>query len=101
MDMHGLHNLVRDPTCFRGKTLSLIDLILTCNVKRVVPTINFDTGLSDFHNMVCFDTKIHVPRSQENVVSYRSYKKFDAKNFKHVECRTCRKCFISCWRNFR
>ena len=83
MDMHGLYNLVHEPTCFKGKTPSLIDVILTCNVKRVVPTINFDTGLSDFHNMVCFATKIHVPRSQENVITYRSYKKFDDENFKH------------------
>ena len=83
MDMHGLYNLVHEPTCFKGKTPGLIDVILTCNVKRVVPTINFDTGLSDFHNMVCFATKIHVPRSQENVITYRSYKKFDDENFKH------------------
>ena len=84
MDMHGLHDLVQEPTCFKGKTPSLIDLVLTC--KRVVSTtINFDTGLSDFHNMVFFETKIHVALSQENVITYRSYKKVYDENFKHVE----------------
>ena len=34
-------------------------------------------GLSDFHDIVCFATKLYVPRISKNIIKYRSYKKFD------------------------
>ena len=46
MDMHGLYNLVHEPTCFKGKTPSLIDVILTCNVKEARYKIIQNDGFS-------------------------------------------------------
>ena len=36
--------------------------------------INTTTGLSDFHHLVGFSTKLQFPRNHRNVIVYRSYK---------------------------
>ena len=61
----------------------IFQLCLTTNRKRIADTLSFDVGLSDFHNMICFSSKIHVPRKRKNVISYRSYITFDLTNFKN------------------
>ena len=83
METHGLFNIVSEPTCFKSETPTLLDVILTNNTKRVGDSLNNGNGVSDFHNFICFSTKIQVPRKLQNVLTYRSYKHFDASQFKH------------------
>ena len=63
IDANGLRNLVKTSTCEKGKP-SLIDIILTNKSKRFTNTISVDTGLSDFHNLICTSTKFDVPQTK-------------------------------------
>ena len=51
--------------------------IFTSNNRRIAGTLNTDIGLSDYHNVVAFSTKLHLHRLAQKVMSYRSYKRFD------------------------
>ena len=82
METHGLTNIINEPTCFKAENPTLIDMILTTRPKRVANTLNLGTGLSDFHNLVCFSTKICVPRKSKDFIYYRSYKHFDINEYK-------------------
>ncbi len=80
LDVNGLTNLVKDPTCNKGKP-SLIDLIITNKPKRFTNTVSVDTELSDFHNLVCTSSKFHVNAYKSTTFNYRSYKHFNANSF--------------------
>ena len=80
LDIHGLRQIVKDPTCFKGVP-SLIDLIITNKHKRLQNCISRDTGLSDFHNMICVSTKFHVPKIQATRIAFRSYRHFNEAEF--------------------
>ena len=83
MDIHDLHNVIDSPTCFKSENKSLLDVILTSNNRRVAHTLNVNTGISDFHNIIAFSTKIQIPKIGNKYIQYRSYKKFDEALFKH------------------
>jgi hypothetical protein len=82
LDIQGMKNLVKDSTCFKGSP-TLIDLIITNKPKRFKSTICADTGLSDFHSIVCTATKIQISKLQPSTFQYRSYKNFDSELFLH------------------
>ena len=82
LQLNGLTNLVKEPTCFKG-TPSVIDLIVTNAPKSLKNTACFDTGLSDFHSLVCTASKIHVPKMEPCTFKYRGYKKFSNEKFVH------------------
>ncbi len=49
--------------------------------------MTFDTGLGDFHHMVVFATKVHVPNKKPKKVMYRSYKMFNSDKYeKDLSC---------------
>jgi hypothetical protein len=75
LDVNGLTNIIREATCFKG-TPSMIDLIITNKPRRFTNTISVDTGLSDFHNLICTATKFHLPALKPITFKYRSYKNF-------------------------
>ena len=77
-----LDDIFKEPTCFKGCP-SLIDVIITNKPKRSQNSVSVDTGLSDFHNMVCVSTKFHLPKQNETTISYRSYKYCDRSNYLH------------------
>ena len=81
MDIYGLKNVVKEPTCYKG-TPSLIDVILTSNAKRVGKVLNFDCGLSDYHNLLATCTKMDVAKPKAYPIAFRSYKDFDEEAFK-------------------
>ena len=61
LQLHGQKNIVKQPTCTKGKQPSLIDLVIT-NVPKCISKVEcLDCELSDVHNMVCFSTKAHAP----------------------------------------
>ena len=77
--MYGSKNVVVYPTCHKGDTGSLIDLVITNVPKRLQNVTCLDVGLSDFHDLILFSTKQHVPKRSTRYVTYRSYKNFDEK----------------------
>ena len=48
-DTHGLENLIKEPTCFKGKNPTCIDGILTNQKQLFMKSRSFITGISDFH----------------------------------------------------
>ena len=64
-----LHNLVKDPTCFKNPyKLPFIDLILTNFPKLFIKSQTLETGLSDFHKLTV-------------IVKHRDYKNFSNEIF--------------------
>ena len=83
-DVYDMTNLVKEPTCFKSlNNPSLIDVILATQHKRFHKYIAFDTGLSDYHKMICICTKIHAPKRVPRKIKYRSFKNFS--NAKYCE----------------
>ena len=82
MDVYDMFNIVDELTCFKTETNTLLDVILTSNRKRITGTINVYTGISDFHNLIAFSSKMHVPKTGDRNIQCRSYKHFDDGLFK-------------------
>ena len=82
LNICGLTNMIKKPTCFKSPVGTLLDVILTASPKRVASVLNADTAISDFHNLIAFSTKLHVPCTTRDPIWYRSYKKFDEEYFK-------------------
>ena len=49
--------------------------------KRFHNSISIDTGISDFHHMICTSTRFHVPKHKATNTTYRSHKHFNEKQF--------------------
>ena len=82
LDVNGMQNIIKDPTCFKSDNPTLIDLVTTNIPKRFKPTCCVESALSDFHKMICFATKMHAPTKVKRKVTYRSYKHFNEIKFK-------------------
>lgn len=81
---HCLTNLVQGPTCFKSlDNASLIDVILVTKPNRFYNSITFDTGLSDYHKMICTSTKVHAPLKAPRKIKYRSFKNFNEDLYRH------------------
>ena len=78
----GLNNLISEPTCFKAVDGTLLDVILTTNRLRTAEVFNLSTGISDYHNMVGFSTKLFMPKMNKKDIIYRSYKSFNDFDFK-------------------
>ena len=61
-DVFGLTNLVKQPTCFKGDTSTLVDVFLTNRPKLFSGVLTIDIGASDFHNYVCVASRASVGR---------------------------------------
>ena len=77
MEINGLKNIIKEATCFKSNEPTLIDNVLTTNANRVASTIDINTGLSHFHNLVGMATKVSFPRVDKSMITYKSYRKFD------------------------
>ena len=82
MQIYGLENIITEPTCFKSKKATLLDVVLTDTPRRIGGISNFDIGMSDFHNITCASTKLFVPKTSGSAFQYRSYKIFDDSQFK-------------------
>ena len=82
MSVYNLANLVKSATCYKGECPSLIDVAFVSNQKRFNACLNFNCGLSDFHNLIAVCTKVQVPKVKPKTVYYRSYKKFCEDGYK-------------------
>ena len=83
LPIYGSKNVVVNPTCHKGDTGSLIVLVITNAPKRIQNIACLDVGLSDFHDLILFSTKQHVPKRTTRFITYRSYKKFDEKSYEN------------------
>ena len=83
MDAYNLKCLIKQPTCYKSQCPSLVDLILVTNPKYFSKSVNFECGLSDFHNIICTATKLHVTRRCKRKIKYRSFKNFNGSLYKH------------------
>ena len=83
LDISGLNNVIKEPTCKKGLP-SLLDVLITNKPKRLQYSSSLDIGLSDFHNLVCAGTKLHVSKRKRTKIFYRSYKKFEETMFLHA-----------------
>ena len=84
VETHGLGNMISDPTCFLIRERKSFRCYFTDSKSRVSSTLNIDNGISDFHNIICFSTKLHVPRPIKQRIVYRTYKNFNEDTFKNV-----------------
>ena len=73
LDISGLKNVIKEPTCKKGLT-SLLDVLITNKPKRLQYSSSLYIGLSDFHNLVCAGTKVHVSKRKRTKIFYRCYK---------------------------
>ena len=77
LDTYCMQNVVKGPTCFKNPdNPTLVDVILTDSWSRVHKCINVGNGISDFHNLICAASKMHVPQTCPRKICYRSYKHF-------------------------
>jgi len=78
LTMLNLCNVVQGATCHKNvESPTLLDVILTNCKKSVSSTFNVDIGISDFHNVIGFATKMYVPNTGRRKICYRSYKNFN------------------------
>ena len=75
-----LSQLIKTATCFKGCP-SLLDHVYTNKPRRFTSVVNYDCGLSDFHNCIAVSTKLTCPKRPTQVKYYRSYKHFDESSF--------------------
>ena len=81
-DIYDIRNHIRAPTCCMGTFKpSLLDVILTNKSKLVNKTLNFSSGLSDFHNCIAVQVNCTVNSHKKQTRLCRSFKYFDSKNF--------------------
>ena len=67
-----LHNVIKDPTCFKNPDKSsYIDLLLTNFPKSFLKLQTLETGLSDFHKLTLAVLKIHYKKQNPLVITYR------------------------------
>ena len=76
-DIYGLTNLIKEPTCHKGKVSTLIDVLLVSNPRRFCSAVNTEFCLSDFHNIIGAATRRFVPVRKPYPIQYRSFKNFD------------------------
>ena len=81
-DTHDLENLIKEPTCFKGKNPSCIDLILTNQKQLFMKSRTFITGISDFHSLTTSIMKLTYTKGNPKIKFYRDYKNFDNDLFK-------------------
>ena len=79
MEFFDLSGLIRKPTCFRKNCKpSLLDVILTNSKSLCIETLNFTTGISDWHNMISTVINNQIPKNEKHNIQYRSFRSVDA-----------------------
>ena len=78
-----LHNLIKDPTCFKNPDQpSCIHLLLKNFLKSFLESQTLEIILSDFHKLTLTVLKIHFKKQKPLVVTYRGYKNFSNETFR-------------------
>ena len=67
---HNLYSLIKDPTCFYTSQGRCIDLMLTNSKHCFMNSKTFDTGESDFHNMIYTMFKTTFIKATPKIIKY-------------------------------
>lgn len=81
-DIYGLTNIIKQPTCFKSAKGTLVDPIIVKSQYHFKHAESIPCAYSDFHNLVCCVTKMHVQPKRPFKTKYRSLKEFDVDSFK-------------------
>ena len=80
-DTYGLSNLIKEPTCHKGTTSTLLDVNLVTNHNRYNGVLNTNYCLSDVHNIIGAVTKRFAPSQKPRKISYRIFNHFNDSDF--------------------
>ena len=80
-DTHDLENIIKEPTCFKGKSPTCIDLILKKQKELFMKSRNFFTGISDFNALTTSIIKLNYFKGNPKIKFCRDYKIFDSNLF--------------------
>ena len=84
MDVYGLRNLIKSPTCYKSAdNPSSIDIFLTNKTSGFQKTTTIEVGLSDFHLMILTVLKSGFVKKGPRIVTYQDYSKFDPIKFRN------------------
>ena len=82
--LHNLHNLIKEPTCYKNpNNPSSIDMILTNRIDNFEKSTNLETGLSDHHKMIITVMKCKFKKNDPKIIYFRCYKDFDENLFRN------------------
>ena len=76
-DTYDSENLIKEPTCLKGKNPTCIDLILTNQKQLFMKSRTFITGILDFHALATSIMKPTSVKGNSKIKCYRDYKNFD------------------------
>jgi hypothetical protein len=74
---YNLTNIIKEPTCFKSNNATLIDVMLVTKRRKFLKGFSFDTGISDFHNLIGGVLKQHAPIPLKKKVTYRKLEEID------------------------
>ena len=79
MELFDLSSLIQKPTCFmKNCKPSLLDVVLTNSKSLCIKTLNFATGISDWHSMISTVINNQIPKTEKHKIQYRSFRSVDA-----------------------
>ena len=76
-DLNQLEHLILKPTCYKGKTPSTIDLIITNHKASFLTPDTCETGLSDHRKMVYSFLRKFFAKGKSKTIYYRCFKNFE------------------------
>ena len=82
MDIFALKNIITAPTFTSIHGESLIDVALTPKPACFIDHAVIDIGCSDGHSMITAVLKLHTPKLEPKVITYRSYKNLVEKDLR-------------------
>jgi len=86
--IHGLINLIKNPTCQKGVVGTIIDVILVpeCDKHRFFNSSCEDIGISDFHSLVIAPMRKIMPAKKDEFCYYRKVKSINYDLVKYDLC---------------
>ena len=78
---YSLFSMIRSPTCFKRPQGKYIDLMLTNSKHSFFGSQTFETGFSDFHEMIYTILKTTYTKLPPKIIQYRDYNKFSETDF--------------------
>ena len=75
--LYNLTNIITEPTCFKSNNATLIDVMLVSKRRKFLKGFSFDTGISDFHNLIGGVMKEHAPIPNKKIIGYRKLDDID------------------------
>ena len=93
-DTFNLTILIKSETCYTKNHKSLIDLFFTSKPLSFQKTHVTETGLSDYHKLICAFFKLQFSKARPKFINYRNYKNLDKNNFlndlNNINVRLCK-----------